>query len=93
VDSCSEQTISLTAEKNRIRWQCRRGMLELDALLQCFLEQELSSLDEKEYRDFENLLNCHDALLLEYLMGRTVPSDPDTAYVVNKIRAAAQAAT
>jgi len=80
-------------EKNRIHWQCRRGMLELDDLLQGFLEQSFDELDANERANFENLLNCHDNLLLEYLMGRTVPADPDTAHVVNKIRAAAQART
>ena len=78
-------------EKNRIHWQCRRGMLELDDLLQGFLSEAFDELDTGERRHFENLLNCHDNLLLEYLMGRTVPANPDTAHVVNKIRAAAQA--
>lgn len=78
-------------EKNRIHWQCRRGMLELDDMLQGFLQRAYDDLSSDERAQFENLLNCHDNLLLEYLMGRTVPADPDTANVVNKIRAAAQA--
>ena len=78
---------------NRIHWQCRRGMLELDELLQGFLKQAFAELDANEQMQFENLLTCHDNLLLEYLMGRTVPADPETANVVNKIRAAAQAAS
>ena len=78
-------------EKNRLHWQCRRGMLELDDLLQGFLKQSFDELADSERGHFEHLLKCHDNLLLEYLMGRTVPADPDTANVVNKIRAAAQA--
>jgi len=78
-------------EKNRIHWQCRRGMLELDDMLHGFLKQGYDALAQNERTQFEILLNCHDNLLLEYLMGRTVPADPDTAHVVNKIRAAAQA--
>lgn len=78
-------------EKNRIHWQCRRGMLELDDMLQGFLEKAFDELDASERCQFETLLRCHDNLLLEYLMGRTVPADPDTTNVVNKIRAAAQA--
>ena len=68
-------------------------MLELDELLQDFLKQAFAELDANEQMQFENLLTCHDNLLLEYLMGRTVPADPETANVVNKIRAAAQAST
>lgn len=78
-------------EKNRLHWQCRRGMLELDDLLQGFLKQAFNDLNNNERGHFDDLLKCHDNLLLEYLMGRTVPADPDTANVVNKIRAAAQA--
>jgi antitoxin CptB len=81
------------SEKNRLHWQCRRGMLELDDLLQGFIEKGFEELAENERLHFENLLNCHDNLLLEYLMGRTVPADPDTTNVVDKIRAAAQAKT
>lgn len=82
-----------TANKNRIHWQCRRGMLELDDILQGFLDRGFDGLAQNERDHFENLLTCHDNLLLEYLMGRTVPADPDTANVVNKIRATAQVAT
>ena len=66
-------------------------MLELDDMLLGFLRQAFDELDTGERRQFENLLRCHDNLLLEYLMGRTIPADPDTANVVNKIRTAAQA--
>jgi len=68
-------------------------MLELDDILQGFLDRGFDDLAQNERDHFENLLTCHDNLLLEYLMGRTVPADPDTANVVNKIRAAAQVAT
>jgi antitoxin CptB len=74
----------------RLYWQCRRGMLELDDLLQGFLENHYGRLDKHETQVFENLLGCADNLLLEYLMGRTVPVDPDTANVVNKIRHSAR---
>lgn len=70
----------------RLYWQCRRGMLELDHLLQGFLVNGYQQLDDAEVRVFESLLGCADNLLLEYLMGRTVPVDPATANVVNKIR-------
>lgn len=76
---------------NRICWQCRRGMLELDALLQGFLDDGYSALDAQQRLTFEALLTCPDNLLLEYLMGRTVPMDPDTADVVNQIRQSAHA--
>lgn len=74
---------------SRLYWQCRRGMRELDDLLMGFLDTGYSSLSEHEQQCFENLLTYNDNLLLEYLMGRTVPRDPDTANVVHQIRASA----
>ena len=61
-------------------------MLELDYMLQQFCESELEQLDATELRCFENLLRAPDTLLLEYLMGRTVPMDPGLAHVTGKIR-------
>lgn len=74
--------------KARLYWRCRRGMLELDFLLQNFLQHEFDQLNEFERRLLTQLLDTPDALLLEYLMGRTTPIDPDIAHVVKKIRSA-----
>lgn len=73
----------------RLRWQCRRGMRELDELLRDFLERGYPQLNDAQRLTFERLLTTPDNLLLEYFMGRTVPKDSDTADVVAKIRHAA----
>ncbi|HEC18108.1 MAG TPA: succinate dehydrogenase assembly factor 2 [Gammaproteobacteria bacterium] len=83
--------VDFQQQKNRLHWQCRRGMLELDDLLQGFLHSGFDELNNQECEYFEQLLTCPDNLLLEYLMGRTVPADPNIADVVRKIRTAAQA--
>lgn len=75
--------------KSRLYWQCRRGMLELDDLLQCFFRQSIDSLSEQQLKSFETLLKSPDDLLLEYLMGRTIPVDPGIADIVNNIRSVA----
>jgi len=72
--------------KARLYWQCRRGMLELDSLLQGFFKQQIESLSEQQLESFESLLKSPDDLLLEYLMGRMVPMDAGVADVVAKIR-------
>ena len=56
------------AEIDRIRWQCRRGMLELDLLLKRFLEQELARLDPGQVQVFKELLNEPDPVLLAWVM-------------------------
>ena len=71
---------------NRLYWQCRRGMRELDLLLQGFLEQCHEHLDATTLEHFETLLRYPDAVLLEWLMGRQVPSDREVAQLVRQIR-------
>lgn len=71
----------------RLRWRCRRGMLELDLLLQGFLECAFHELPETEKRRFEALLDYPDPVLLDWLMGRTVPLEQGLADVVERIRA------
>ena len=77
------------ADRSRLLWQCRRGMLELDAMLQAFMEKAYDDLTEQQQKAFEILLQTPDQLLLEYLMGRTIPIDKDVAYVARCIRESA----
>jgi len=78
-----EQTVP---DRNRLSWQCRRGMRELDELLMHFLARRYSSLDAGNQKTFELLLDYPDAVLLELLMGRMMPADRDVANIVHDIR-------
>ena len=73
-------------EKNRIHWQCRRGMLELDILLQDFYRTHGDSLSDNDVELFTDLLACSDEQLYGYLMGRVVATDSTLAAMINKIR-------
>ena len=81
-----EATESDHGKVNRLAWQCRRGMRELDELLNSFLLQGYRGLDEAAQETFGKLLEYPDAALLELLMGRMTPADKDVAHVVQKIR-------
>ena len=72
--------------RNQLAWQCRRGMRELDELLNRFLDMRYSSLDKTGRQNFSTLLEYPDAVLLELLMGRMAPADKDVAYIVREIR-------
>ncbi|MDH4151046.1 MAG: succinate dehydrogenase assembly factor 2 [Betaproteobacteria bacterium] len=61
------------AEVDRIRWQCRRGLLELDLMLNRFLDRELAGLGPEELLLFKELLNEADTLLLAWVMGQEQP--------------------
>jgi antitoxin CptB len=79
-------TDDLQHSRSRLAWQCRRGMRELDVLLNGFLEKRFEELDAHERDSFARLLDYPDAVLLEWLMGRMVPADKDVASIVQDIR-------
>ncbi|MBT5576869.1 MAG: succinate dehydrogenase assembly factor 2 [Porticoccaceae bacterium] len=71
--------------KNRLMWASRRGMLELDLILQPFLENTFDSLPEDDQLRFEALLEREDQQLFVWLMKREQPTDPDTQRIVQII--------
>ncbi len=78
--------------KDQILWRCRRGMLELDWLLHCYMDQYFDGLNERDLTRFVTLLNYPDQTLLEILMGRQVPADPELVSLASDIRSAAATA-
>lgn len=62
-------------------------MLELDILLQGFLDTKFDTLATAEQHAFVELLDYPDAVLLEYMFGRMIPTDQSIANVVTQIRA------
>ncbi|MHA7840599.1 MAG: FAD assembly factor SdhE [Gammaproteobacteria bacterium] len=71
----------------RIRWACRRGMLELDVLLLPFFEKSFASLTVTEQAGFVALLSESDQDLYNWLLGKAVPIKPIYIHLVEKIRA------
>ncbi|MDV6344551.1 MULTISPECIES: succinate dehydrogenase assembly factor 2 [unclassified Nitrosomonas] len=47
-------------QRERLRWRCRRGLLELDIILQRFLDKYYVQLDETQLKTFETLLTLPD---------------------------------
>jgi len=88
---CSDGTVVQAQldenERARLRWQCRRGMRELDELLQPFATVYLEQISLDELQIFRQLLNCPDQQLLAYLMLNEIPQDQGWADVIGKIRA------
>ena len=80
---------NLADDEARLRWQCRRGMLELDLMLESFVEKRYEDLPIKSKKAFHQLLNCQDQILLDYLLGQDVPTDKDIADVAKQVRDAA----
>jgi len=73
-------------KKSRLYWQCRRGMLELDYLLQHFFQQRFDHLSQEQQDAFEKLLGCEDDQLFRYLFGGLKPLQKDLVDVIESIR-------
>ena len=70
--------------KNRLRWKCRRGLLELDLVLQDFLERHLQ---EDDVTALHELLELEDNDLWDIVSGRSDRFDERFEGIVARLRA------
>ena len=75
------------SELDRIRWHCRRGLLELDLVLADFLDRHLEALDAQQLENFRELLEYQDNDLLDLVMGRAELCDMRCQPVLDLLRA------
>ena len=76
----------VTSTGPNYRWQCRRGMLELDLLLNNFVDKKFDGLTQQQNKSFELLLSYPDQTLLDLLLGNAVSSDTSMSAIVEQIR-------
>jgi len=62
-------------ELDRVRWRCRRGMLELDIVLQRFVDKHYTQLNETELQQFDTLLNLPDNDLWDMITAKKEMGD------------------
>jgi antitoxin CptB len=70
------------SEAHRIRWQCRRGLLELDLLLTQFLDRHFETLSPANLVTFKRVLDYPDNYLLDLALGKLPPPDAETAALI-----------
>ncbi len=70
----------------RVRWACRRGMLELDVLFQPFVEAHYEALTDADKQTFIRLLECEDPELFAWFMGHEQCPDSQLADMIVKVR-------
>jgi antitoxin CptB len=80
------------AQTRRLLWHCRRGMKELDVLLERFALEALTGASPEERAGFAQLLALPDPALAGYLLGAAVPVEPHLARLVGRIRALCRSA-
>jgi antitoxin CptB len=70
-----------------LRWRSRRGTRELDLILRGFLSAAYENLTAQDRRAYAKLLDASDPDLMNWLLGRATPDDPEIARLVRAIRA------
>ncbi|MBU6504473.1 MAG: succinate dehydrogenase assembly factor 2 [Betaproteobacteria bacterium] len=75
-----------TRERERLRWRSRRGLLEMDLILQRFLDRHLATLSVEDTQAYDVLLDLPDNDFLDLVMGRAAPADGRLGPVLEKIR-------
>ncbi len=70
----------------RVRWACRRGMLELDVLFQPFVEKHYEAMSNADKAVFVKLLECEDPELFAWFMGHEVCKNPEFADMIVRVR-------
>ncbi|TAK40837.1 MAG: succinate dehydrogenase assembly factor 2 [Betaproteobacteria bacterium] len=73
--------------RDRLKWKCRRGLLELDLVLGRYLRRHGSKLDAQELVLLNELLDHADQDLWAIVSGRSDRYDPRHAALVARLRA------
>lgn len=79
---------SLSVEYSEYKWRCRRGMLELDILLNSYLDKNYKTMTREQGAAFDEILDYPDQVLLDLLMGNMQSSDQSVNMIVKRIREA-----
>lgn len=75
----------IPGQMEKLRWRCRRGLLELDLILGGFLQERYPGLSPAEQGAFEKLLSLPDTSLAACLQGQENPPQ-ELEEIVRKIR-------
>jgi antitoxin CptB len=76
----------LDQEARRLLWRCRRGMKELDVLLERYVRSWLPEASSEERQTLTCLLELPDPILSDYLFGHAAAPEPRMARLVTAIQ-------
>jgi antitoxin CptB len=76
----------MSVADSRLRWNCRRGMRELDQLLTWYLDSRYAQSSDVEKETFSTLLDQQDPDLWNWLSGRGEPDNSAWKRIIDEIR-------
>ena len=85
----ARQPATRQARLDRARWRCRRGMKELDVLLERFAARGLERIDDGDLDALERLLDSPDQDILEWLSSASATTPAGLRGIVSLIRSRA----
>ena len=62
-------------ELSKLRWRCRRGLLENDLLIEKFFDRHQATLTTSQAKGLGDLMDLSDNDLLDLLLSRKEPAD------------------
>ena len=77
----------MTLNRGRVRWQCRRALLELDLVFTRFLERHFDRLTDGQLADLDDLLLAEDHDLWAMINGSKPVTDDRWKEMVELLRA------
>ena len=72
--------------RSRLLWRCRRGIREMDIVLQEFLDQSYDILNDADKSSFSQLLNESDLDILNWIMEKDEPRNDGLKNIITLIR-------
>ena len=80
----------MEGERSRLLWRCRRGIREMDIVLQTFLNQSYDTLSDADKKSFSHLLDEADLDILNWIMGKDEPENDSIKSIITLIRQSRQ---
>ena len=77
----------MTLNRGRVRWQCRRALLELDLVFARFLERHFDRLTDDQLADLDDLLLVEDHDLWAMINGSKPVTNDRWKEMVELLRA------
>lgn len=71
-----------------LKWRCRRGMLELDILLNTYLEKHRETMSQHQQAVFSEMLEYPDQVLLDLLLSNMRSSKAEINSLITEIQRA-----
>jgi antitoxin CptB len=84
--------IAAAEDLGKLRWRCRRGMKELDLLLERYVEERFAFATAAHQRAFRELLEIQDPVIHGWCFGGLAAPTPELRSLIEEIIAAPRSA-